>query len=178
MRKSREEINESARIYYNKNKSKICQRRREIYLTLKTNPDYMRRKAENGKKWVGIHKEQRREYARKHYKERYNEDNRRRTEYTQKIRREIIILLGNKCANPYNLNHGDFINYYMSLCIDHVNGGGTKERRNAKSYDQYLNSILNKIKAGSKDYQLLCANCNQIKKYKNKEGVRFNGNGN
>jgi len=37
-------------------------------------------------------------------------------------------------------------------------------------YFSYYRFILNEIKAGSKDYQLLCANCNWIKKFEEKEG--------
>jgi hypothetical protein len=33
--------------------------------------------------------------------------------------------------------------------------------------------IKKKVEAGSKDYQLLCANCNQKKRYENGEGVKL-----
>jgi hypothetical protein len=44
---------------------------------------------------------------------------------------------------------------------------GRGKRFNEKEY----RAILREIKAGSKDYQLLCANCNWIKKYEKGEGV-------
>jgi hypothetical protein len=79
---------------------------------------------------------------------------------------EIIKLLDGKCSNPYNLSHPDWCNDSRCLQIDHIHGGGTKIRRDLcnKNYDMYYKRILDEIKAGSKDYQLLCANCNWIKK--------------
>lgn len=91
----------------------------------------------------------------------------------KEIKTEIYNLLGGKCSNPFNLNHGDFIADKRCLQIDHVNGGGNEERK-AKgngNWSFYLN-ILKKIKAGSKDYQLLCANCNWIKRHINKENTQ------
>ena len=79
------------------------------------------------------------------------------------VRREIVSLLGSKCAHCG-------IEDKRVLQIDHVNGGGKKERnkfgRNLKKYYLY---ILNKIKNGSTDYQVLCANCNWIKRFENNE---------
>lgn len=84
---------------------------------------------------------------------------------------EIITLLGGKCVNPYNLlPHPDWCNDRACLQIDHKNGDGYKER---KLYPyKVMKTILEKIKAGSKDYQLLCANCNWIKRERNRETNR------
>ena len=92
--------------------------------------------------------------------------------YHRNLRIKIIQLLGGKCANPYNLNHGDFIADRRCLQIDHINGNGRKERITFPSTSAYQNYILKQIKAGSKDYQLLCANCNWIKRVMNKEFKR------
>jgi hypothetical protein len=76
-----------------------------------------------------------------------------RQNMAKKIKSELYQLLGGKCV----------ICGYVgtALCIDHVNGGGTKERKENGSSDyRYYRKILGKIKAGSKDYQLLCANHN------------------
>lgn len=90
--------------------------------------------------------------------------------YRIKLREKIIDLLGGKCTNPYNLNHGDFTTDSRYLQIDHVNGGGNKERiRNNHNIVLFYLSILKKIKEGSKEYQLLCANCNWIKRHVNDE---------
>jgi hypothetical protein len=100
---------------------------------------------------------------------------RRAMEKHNKIKREIFDLLGNKCINPYNINHGDFIQDIRCLQIDHVHGGGSKEIKRMKSPFKYYEFILKKIKVGSKDYQLLCANCNQIKRKINKENRTIKG---
>lgn len=53
-----------------------------------------------------------------------------------------------------------------ALQIDHVNGGGRKESKRLgngmRLYEEVLNDTSNK-------YQLLCANCNWIKRAENKE---------
>ena len=80
-----------------------------------------------------------------------------------RLRNTIFQLLGNKCANPFNFPHPDWCNFLIILQIDHVNGGGCKERKEMGSSVAYHINILNKIKNGSKDYQLLCPNCNHMK---------------
>jgi predicted nucleic acid-binding Zn ribbon protein len=88
----------------------------------------------------------------------------RNTEKENRI--EIIKLLGAQCINPYGEHDKPYTNI-LTLQIDHVNGNGNKER-NFNKYN-YYKYILNKIKNYSKDYQLMCANCNLIKKIKNNE---------
>jgi len=81
------------------------------------------------------------------------------------LREEIFELLGNKCSNlkcPIPRDKLDI----RALQIDHVNGNGQKERKIFQAdYRRYYEHVLEQIKAGSKDYQLLCANCNWIKRY-------------
>lgn len=87
-----------------------------------------------------------------------------------KKRMKILRLLGNKCYNPYDIEHGEFLNDLRCLQIDHVNGNGSQERQEHKNNRlAYYQFIIDKILTGSKDYQLLCSNCNQIKKLLNKE---------
>jgi hypothetical protein len=94
------------------------------------------------------------------------------------LRKEIIQLLGEKCSNPYNLNHGDFLVDSRCLQIDHVNRESKhREKKNGHATsgnEAYLRFILKEIKSGSKDYQLLCANCNWIKRVENREDGRRN----
>lgn len=73
-------------------------------------------------------------------------------------RLEIIELLGGKCVRC------DFIDI-RALQIDHVHGGGNKIR-NQLSWWKIYKLVIND-KTGS--YQLLCANCNWIKRVENKE---------
>lgn len=85
----------------------------------------------------------------------------------KKLRVEVITKLGGKCANPYNIDHSAFEqeqDYIHCLQVDHINGGGQKERKETS-----LHKIYHKILEHSEDYQLLCANCNWLKRWKKKE---------
>lgn len=75
-------------------------------------------------------------------------------------RAEILKLLGGKCKK---CGFDDS----RALAIDHINGGGTKERKDIGG--GYYSYVLKKIKSGSLDYQILCCNCNQIKKIEQSE---------
>ena len=92
----------------------------------------------------------------------------RKWAYDTRIELKIKVynLLGNKCINPYNIEHGPiFLTDIRCLQIDHINGNGKKEYKKWHSTSTYLRHILKNID----DYQLLCANCNWIKRKINKE---------
>jgi hypothetical protein len=76
-------------------------------------------------------------------------------------------LLGNQCANPYNINHGDFSNYPDCLQIDHINGGGSQHHRQRQT-EGIISDVIKDPNRKLK-YQLLCANCNWIKRFIEKE---------
>jgi hypothetical protein len=78
-------------------------------------------------------------------------------------RAEILALLGNRCVR---CGFSD----PRALQIDHIHGKGREERYNG-GWTYYTN-LLAKIKAGSKDYQILCSNCNWIKRSELKEDGR------
>ena len=78
--------------------------------------------------------------------------------YRLKIRLKVIQLLGGKCANPYNLNHGDFENDIHCLQVDHINGGGRKDRAERSGAGFYAH--LEKLGFPKEGYRLLCMNCN------------------
>lgn len=75
------------------------------------------------------------------------------------LRKKILFLLGGKC------NKCGFSDE-RALQIDHINGDGYKERRQGVARK---NTIINEIIIGKKRYQLLCANCNWIKRFENNE---------
>lgn len=77
-----------------------------------------------------------------------------------KKRMEIITILGSQCKQCGFTDN-------RALNIDHVNGGGTKERLTHGG--NYYGAVLKKIKSGNQDYQILCCNCNQIKKQEKEE---------
>ena len=53
--------------------------------------------------------------------------------------------------------------------LDHVNGGGFAEYRKYNGYSRLYKKILGDTEGR---YQLLCANCNWIKRYENNEVKR------
>jgi len=77
-----------------------------------------------------------------------------------KQRKEILDKLGGKCVK---CSFSD----YRALAIDHKLGGGTKERELIGG--AYYTYVLKKLNSECDDYQLLCFNCNQIKKVENEE---------
>jgi len=114
----------------------------------KTNPEYLKQYYQANKerffkqneRWRNTHREQ---------------FNKRMVDYRKRIRFQIMELLGNKCCR---CGFDD----WRALEIDHVNGGGNQTRR--KGTDAaYYRKILEEIKSGSREYQLLCSNCNKIK---------------
>lgn len=72
----------------------------------------------------------------------------------------IITKLGGKCENCGNTDK-------RVLNIDHKFGGGTKERNTIGG--GYYSFVLKKLENNCDEYQLLCCNCNQIKKIINNE---------
>lgn len=81
--------------------------------------------------------------------------------YSRNKRMEVVKKLGSVCVK---CGFSDI----RALQIDHINGGGSKERKNNSNSGSYYYKILNN-KNLFKEYQLLCANCNWIKRYENKE---------
>ena len=81
-----------------------------------------------------------------------------------RLRKEIVTTLGGRCVS---CGFDDF----RALHIDHkVGGQGTQER--LKWGGGYYKKVLDLVRAGTDKYQVLCANCNQIKKVVNKETNR------
>ena len=107
-------------------------------------------------------KEYHREYH-KRYMEKNGEKERLRVRlYWKMLREKAIELLGNKCVN---CGFSD----KRALQIDHINGGGRKDKRNLKGKQGYLKTVIESILSKENKYQLLCANCNWIKRVENGE---------
>lgn len=80
--------------------------------------------------------------------------------YYNKLKMSVFALLGMECVR---CGFDDL----RALQIDHINGGGAKE---IKSFTRNKYKVLHeKILNGSKEYQVLCANCNWIKRSENNE---------
>lgn len=83
--------------------------------------------------------------------------------YGRKMRKAVLEVLGNKCAK---CGFSDS----RALQIDHINGGGSKERKTTGTGSAYFyKTVLESFIKKEQKYQLLCANCNWIKRYENKE---------
>lgn len=87
----------------------------------------------------------------------------RNEERARRLRAELLAYLGNACRrcgfdNP------------LALQVDHVNGGGSIERRSG-AYGWGPRSLLNRVRATPELFQLLCANCNIIKRFETGEHV-------
>jgi len=92
----------------------------------------------------------------------WNRNHKRRWRLKRKQR--LIEKLGGKCIKC------DFSDL-RALQIDHINGGGNKEVKSFTHKDKYYSFIENEITTGR--YQILCANCNWIKRYEQKEGRSY-----
>jgi hypothetical protein len=81
------------------------------------------------------------------------------------LRDSAIDRLGGKCVKcGYNENRNAFQ-------IDHINSDGYIERKQAGfTHIRFYKSIIQSGDQGK--YQLLCANCNQIKRFENKEHAK------
>ena len=74
-----------------------------------------------------------------------------------KKRQDLLGIVGGKCIK---CNNSD----WRVLQIDHVKGGGTKEIQELTIHQRYK-----RIREYPELYQLLCGNCNAIKKIENGE---------
>ena len=85
--------------------------------------------------------------------------------YAQRMRSAVLELLGGKYMRcPFSDPR--------ALQIDHVDGGGQQERRDRKHKGigkKYYNIVIESVLKGEGKYQLLCANCNWIKRVENNE---------
>lgn len=87
----------------------------------------------------------------------------------QLLRQEALSVLGAVCvrcgfADP------------RTLQLDHIHGGGTQERGGQKKWDNaylYYRSIIHDPEAAKQKFQVLCANCNWIKRHENNENGRY-----
>lgn len=81
-------------------------------------------------------------------------------EYYRRLRMSVVEALGRKCVRCGFSDE-------RALQIDHINGGGNKDKKSFKN--NYYKAVIKSFLAGENKYQLLCANCNWIKRVENKE---------
>lgn len=114
-----------------------------------------------------ISDERRREYERNRYHTESAEQREvRRVKdkaYRDGVRQSVLERLGNKCTR---CGFSDS----RALQIDHINGNGKKDLKERKSQFSYIKSLADMPDAELYSrYQLLCANCNWIKRAENEE---------
>lgn len=80
--------------------------------------------------------------------------------WNQKIRQKVLELLGNKCVK---CGFSD----YRALQIDHINGDSPDDGTVTGS--SYYKRVIASIEKEELKYQLLCSNCNWIKRYEKNE---------
>lgn len=99
-------------------------------------------------------------------KEKTNEESRK---YGARIRAELKAFLGNKCVKcGYDKDQ-------RALQIDHINGGGSQEVKTMGGTVMRMKFYNNNRALARKNLQILCANCNWIKRYENKEIYKWKG---
>ena len=84
-----------------------------------------------------------------------------RREYKKSKRTQLIEILGNKCVR---CGFSDI----RALQLDHINGGGHKECVKFGHRDAMISYYL-KHREETYKLQVLCANCNWIKRHENNE---------
>ncbi len=120
----------------------------------------------NSREWRRKNPDKSRAMSRKYYWDNIEERRRYYQKYQKdrkrKMRKNVLDFLGGKCIA---CGFSD----YRALQIDHINGGGCREIR---SFGRRLEEYYEHIKNNSLKYQLLCANCNWIKRYEKDENGR------
>jgi hypothetical protein len=149
--KHKEERKNYQRNYFKEHREKIREYNRE-YQRQNPKKDYL-------KTYYETHKEQFRNYERKHRDERIKNKKIR----ILKLKSKIFHLLGDKCVK---CGFSDI----RILQIDHINGNGNKEIKQFRGYREgYYGFVLKSIENKEEKYQLLCPNCNWLKRIENNE---------
>lgn len=80
--------------------------------------------------------------------------------YWRKTKKMALEALGGKCVRCGFTDE-------RALQFDHVNGGGVKDKK--ATTRQYHKVIIESFLNGENKFQILCANCNWIKRFENNE---------
>lgn len=131
-------------------------------------PDYEIKCKEKAKQYYLLNKMQYRkraiEYEKTNYKYRlvYKRENWRKNLEFQKL--DTFKAMGNRCC---------VCNFFdkRALQIDHVKGNAKIDKNASNNRIQYLRQVKLSYLNKEGKYQLLCANCNWIKKHENREST-------
>ena len=91
--------------------------------------------------------------------------------YRKKYRRKVFEILGGEICtcNEIGCWHSGIcgITDYRILHLDHINGGGRKDRKkNSRNILNYYRRYINDVDLAKKTLQVRCANCNWLKMQK------------
>ena len=121
--------------------------------------DQRKWRAENPDKWTEIAGKSRKKWK----VENRDEHREAQRENRRLIRIDILNILGGcVCAK---CGFGD----WRALQIDHIHGGGYSDTRLKRNIHWIKNWIVQNLEQAKSEYQILCANCNWIKKHENEE---------
>lgn len=152
---------EANRRYIDQNREKVNQKKREVYAARKLDPNhhetYKRLRAEYSNRPEVKEARAKRRAVNKE-KSRIN-----CRDTNQKYRNLLLDRLGNKCKRC------DFSDI-RALQFDHIYADGPLEHTTSRNY-QYYKKILEMENPESR-YQILCANCNWIKRAENNEHLK------
>ena len=112
------------------------------------------------RKWTEQNPERIAQYK-SQYKKEHSDANRKSSRaYAKRLRNAVLAILGGKCVR---CGFSD----PRALQADHKDGGGNQERKLLGPHGVFR-KILS-MEHPEAEYQLLCANCNWIKKHENEE---------
>lgn len=136
--------------YYQKHRNKILEEQRKIRET-------------------ASYKEKRKVYYDANRDKFFKSTSKYKKKQRRLIKEEVLTYYG---GGELRCIHCGFLDI-RALCIDHIHGGGNKERREMGS-DMLGRNIYAWLKKRGypEGYQTLCHNCNWIKRFKNKEDSR------
>lgn len=159
-----------SRANYLKNRDKIIAHQKSYYEEHKEAVRFHR--SEYAKMYISRlsdeQKEMRKNYMREYRIKNPGRFNPKAREFQANRRMKLIRLLGGKCSNPDCLVTGGCTDT-RCLQFDHVNGHGIKNRKQNGGYNGMISYYLKYPNMAKGVLQLLCANCNWIKKHENGE---------
>ena len=82
--------------------------------------------------------------------------------YYKKSKLKLFFILGSQCVRCGFLDK-------RALQFDHIHGGGSKERKKFKGKKETYEYYAKNPELAIKTLQVLCANCNWIKRFENQE---------
>ena len=138
--------------------SEICFQCSSIQQSLKTKGTRLGASNPNWKEDKEAIRDRKRKEHRLYNKTHRKEINRKSRLRNRATRKELLEFLGGKCVK---CGFDD----WRGLQIDHINGGGHQDIKSFKNTAAYWKAIRESFIRNEGKYQVLCANCNQIKRY-------------